>query len=177
VGASASGIQIAEELHRSGRPVTLAVGEHVRMPRTYRGMDILWWMDASGLLDERYNEIPDLVRARRLPSMQLVGSPERKTLDLNALRRFVGRLAGIRDGAAQFSGSLANVSTLADLKLRRLLDTFDQWATEAGADVPGDPERLAATEVPGPVPLALDLRSGEIQMASGPPAFGRTSHG
>lgn len=66
-------------------------------------MDILWWMDASGLLDERYNEIPDLVRARRLPSMQLVGSPERKTLDLNALRRFgvrlVGRLADIRDGA------------------------------------------------------------------------------
>ena len=167
MGASASGIQIAEELHCSGRPVTLAVGEHVRMPRTYRGMDILWWMDASGLLDERYNEIPDLVRARRLPSMQLVGSPERKTLDLNALRRvgvrLVGRLAGIRDGAAQFSGSLANVSTLADLKLRRLLDTFDQCATEAGADVPGDPERLAATEVPGPVPLALDLRSGEIQ--------------
>jgi putative flavoprotein involved in K+ transport len=36
VGASASGIQIAQELHRSGRPVTLAVGEHVRMPRTYR---------------------------------------------------------------------------------------------------------------------------------------------
>jgi putative flavoprotein involved in K+ transport len=57
------------------------VGEHVRMPRTYRGMDILWWMDASGLLDERYNEIPDLVRARRLPSMQLVGSgTDRKTV-------------------------------------------------------------------------------------------------
>ena len=37
VGASASGIQIAQELHCSGRPVTLAVGEHVRMPRTYRG--------------------------------------------------------------------------------------------------------------------------------------------
>ena len=48
VGASASGVQIAEELHRSGRPVTLAVGEHVRMPRTYRRKDILWWMDASG---------------------------------------------------------------------------------------------------------------------------------
>ena len=60
VGASASGVQIAEELHRSGRPVTLAVGEHVRMPRTYRGKDILWWMDASGLLDERYDEIGDL---------------------------------------------------------------------------------------------------------------------
>ena len=53
VGASASGVQIAEELQRSGRPVTLAVGEHVRVPRTYRGRDILWWMDASGVLDER----------------------------------------------------------------------------------------------------------------------------
>jgi putative flavoprotein involved in K+ transport len=42
VGASASGIQIADELARAGRPVTLAVGEHVRMPRTYRGRDILW---------------------------------------------------------------------------------------------------------------------------------------
>ena len=68
VGASASGIQIAEELHRSGRPVTLAVGEHVRMPRTYRGEDILWWMDAAGLLAERYDQIPissGLVTCRR----------------------------------------------------------------------------------------------------------------
>ena len=77
VGASASGIQIAGELHRSGRDVTLAVGEHVRMPRTYRGRDILWWMDACGLMGQRYDEIPDLARARSLPSMQLVGSDQR----------------------------------------------------------------------------------------------------
>ena len=167
VGASASGVQIAEELHRSGRPVTLAVGEHVRMPRTYRGKDILWWMDASGLLDERYDEIPDLVRARTLPSMQLVGSPQRRTVDLNALRRLgvrlVGRLAGIRDGVAQFSGSLANVTALADLKLGRLLDTFDAWAAESEADGLGLPQRFAATEVPAPAQLAVDLRSGEIR--------------
>ena len=131
VGGSASGVQIAEELQRSGRPVTLAVGEHVRMPRTYRGRDILWWMDASGLLDERYDEVPDLVRARNLPSMQLVGSPQR-TVDLNALRRLgvrvVGRLVGIREGTVQFSGSLTNVCALADLKMGRLLDTIDAWA-------------------------------------------------
>jgi len=167
VGASASGIQIAEEVHRSGRPVTLAVGEHVRMPRTYRGKDILWWMDATGLLDERYDEIPDLVRARILPSMQLVGSPERKTVDLNSLRRIgvrlVGRLAGIRDGVAQLSGSLTNVSLLADLKLGRLLDTIDAWATEAGRDGLDPPQRFAATDVPVPPKLALDLRCGEIQ--------------
>src|SRR4029077_6653898 len=84
VGASASGVQLADELPRSGRPVTLAVGEHVRMPRTYRGRDILWWLDAAGLLDQRCDEAGDLVRARNLPSMQLAGSPGR-TVDLNAL--------------------------------------------------------------------------------------------
>ena len=46
VGASATGVQLAAELRRSGRPVTLSVGEHVRLPRTYRGRDVLWWMDA-----------------------------------------------------------------------------------------------------------------------------------
>jgi putative flavoprotein involved in K+ transport len=162
VGASASGIQIAHELHDSGRPVTLAVGEHVRMPRTYRGRDILWWMDASGLLDECYDQVPDLVRARHLPSMQLVGSPGR-TVDLNALRRegvrLVGRLAGIRDGVAQFSGSLPNVCALADLKLGRLLDTIDAWAAQA--DLGGGGYRCAPTEVPA-APLRVDLRSGEI---------------
>jgi putative flavoprotein involved in K+ transport len=167
VGASASGIQIAAELHRSGRSVTLAVGEHVRMPRTYRGKDILWWMDASGLLDERYDQIPDLVRARSLPSMQLVGSPDRATVDLNSLSRLgvqlVGRLAGIRDGVAQFSGSLPNLFTLADLKLERLLDTIDAWVAAAGLDTSGPSERFAATTVPAPAPLTLDLRSGEIR--------------
>ena len=166
VGASASGIQIAQELRRSGRPVTLAVGEHVRMPRTYRGRDILWWMDAAGLLDERYDEVPDLPRARNLPSMQLIGTPERTTLDLNTLRtlgvRLVGRLAGIRDGTALFSGSLPNVCALADLKLGRLLDTIDRWAALAGIGDEQRPRRFAATEVPAPVPLSVDLRAGEI---------------
>jgi len=157
VGASASGVQLADELHRSGRPVTLAAGEHVRMPRTYRGRDILWWLDAAGVLDQRYDQVDDLVRARNVPSMQLVGSPGR-TLDLNALSsagvRLAGRLAGIQDGVAQFSGSLPNVCALADLKLGRLLDTIDAWAGTAG-------ERFAPTAVPRP-PLGLDLRSGEI---------------
>jgi putative flavoprotein involved in K+ transport len=158
VGASASGIQLADELHRSGRPVTLAVGEHVRMPRTYRGRDILWWLDAAGVLDQRYHEVDDLVRARNVPSMQLVGSPGRM-VDLNALSsagvRLAGRLAGIQDGIAQFSGSLPNVCALADLKLGRLLNTIDAWAGAAG-------ERFAPTVVRS-TPLGLDLRSGEIR--------------
>jgi len=167
VGASATGVQLAAELRRSGRPVTLSVGEHVRLPRTYRGRDVLWWMEASGVWDQRYDEVEDLTRARRLPSPQLVGTPERTTLDLNALAsmgvELVGRWAAIRDGHALLSGGLRNVFSLADLKMERLLDTFDEWAKTSGHDAEvGPPERFAATRVPESTRLQLDLRSGEI---------------
>ncbi len=168
VGASASGVQLAAELARSGRPVTLAVGEHVRMPRTYRGRDVLWWMDASGVWDQRHDEIDDLDRARRLPSPQLAGTPERATLDLNALAamgvQLVGRWAAVRDGRALFSGGLRNVFALADLKLERLLDAFDEWYEASGRDVEAGPaERFAPTRVPQAARLQLDLRGGEIR--------------
>ena len=169
VGASASGVQLAAELRRSGRPVTLSVGEHVRLPRTYRGRDVLWWMDASGVWDQRYDEVEDLTRARRLPSPQLVGTPERATLDLNVLTsmgvELVGRWAAVRDGRALLSGGLRNVFSLADLKMERALGMFDEWAkTEEGYDAEvGPPERFAATRVPESTRLQLDLRSGEIR--------------
>ena len=168
VGPSATGLQLASELHQSGRPVTISVGEHVRLPRTYRGRDVLWWMDRSGVWNQRYDEIDDLTRARRLPSPQLVGTPERKTLDLNALGamgvQIVGRLAAVRDGRALFSGGLRNLFALADLKMERLLDTFDAWACTPGCDADvGAPERFELTRVPESSPLQLDLRDGRIR--------------
>jgi putative flavoprotein involved in K+ transport len=167
VGASATGVQLAGEIHRSGRPVTLAVGEHVRLPRTYRGRDIFWWLEATGLLAERYDQIDDLTRARHLPSPQLTGTPEAITTDLNALTalgiRIVGRLGRITDGVAQFSGALANTCALADLKMNRFLNRADEWAAAAGlgGELP-PPHRFAPTRVDPRAPLELDLTSGEI---------------
>ena len=168
VGASATGVQLAAEIQRSGRPVTLAVGEHVRLPRLYRGRDVLWWMERSGVWDQRYDAIDDLTRARRLPSPQLVGTPERSTLDLNSLGALgvalVGRLSAIRDGRALFSGGLRNLFALADLKMERLLDTFDAWARTSGVDADVAPgERFEPTGVPPSSPLQLDLRRGGIR--------------
>ena len=168
VGASATGVQLADEIHRSGRPVTLSVGEHVRLPRLYRGRDVLWWMDASGVWNQRYDEIEELERARKLPSPQLVGTPERATLDLNTLGavgvQIVGRLAAVRDGRALFSGGLRNHFALADLKMDRLLDTFDEWARACGADADvRPPERFEPTRVPASSRLELDFNSGEIR--------------
>ena len=168
VGASATGVQLADEIRRSGRRVTLSVGEHVRLPRTYRGRDVLWWMDASGVWNQRYDEIDDLTRARNLPSPQLVGTPERSTLDLNTLTaagvEIVGRLAAVRDGRALFSGGLRNHFALADLKMERLLDTFDDWAREHSRDADvGAPERFEPTRAPASSRLDLNLGSGEIR--------------
>jgi putative flavoprotein involved in K+ transport len=167
VGASATGVQLASEIHQSGRPVTLAVGEHVRLPRTYRGRDIFWWLEATGLLAERYDEIDDIIRARHLPSPQLTGTHEATLTDLNSLTaqgvRIVGRLGRIVDGLAQFSGSLPNTCALADLKMNRFLNRADEWAMTAGHD--GElppPHRFAPTYVDPRTPLELDLTSGEI---------------
>ena len=138
VGASASGVQIADELQRNGRQVTIAVGEHVRLPRTYRGRDIHWWMDALGQLDERYDEVDDIDRARRLASLQLVGSPEHRTLDLNALVAAgvvpVGKLLRASGTTAQFSGGVAHLATGADLKQERLLDRIDELVAQRGLE-------------------------------------------
>jgi putative flavoprotein involved in K+ transport len=168
VGASATGVQLAQEVQRSGHPVTLSVGEHVRLPRIYRGRDVLWWMDASGVWNQRYDEIDDVTRARGLPSPQLVGTPERTTLDLNTLNasgvEIVGRLAAVRDGRALFSGGLRNQFALADLKMNRLLDTFDDWARGHGRDGEvAPPERFEPTRTPASSRLVLDLTSGEIR--------------
>src|SRR5580700_6410263 len=169
VGASSSGTQIAHEIHRSGRPVVLSVGEHIRAPRVYRGKDLEWWMDAAGVLDDRYDEVDDIARARRVASLQLAGTPDRSTLDINALTemgvKLVGRLGGISEnGKAQFSGSLRNMCALSDLKMGRLLDRIDEWALKNGFDAAaGPPHRLPPTRVEPAPPLGMDLASGEIK--------------
>lgn len=168
VGASATGVQLAEEIFRSGHAVTLATGEHVRLPRIYRGRDIQWWMHATGVLDEGLNDIDDINRARRLPSPQLVGSRKRDVMDLNALTglgiKLVGRWMAVNNGVAQFSGSLPNVCALADLKMNRLLNAIDQWVedtSQTGAFDP--PHRFEATRVDELPCLGLNLVKEDIQ--------------
>jgi putative flavoprotein involved in K+ transport len=168
VGASATGIQLAHEIRTSGRDVVLCVGEHVRLPRVYRGQDITRWMDAAGMMDVRYDQIDDIERARRLPSMQLIGTPERTTIDLNLLRavgvEVVGRLVAVDGPKAKFSGSLANCCALADLKMNRLLESIDSWIVAEGLAERVDPQcRYEPTRLPPSSPLMLDLDARGIR--------------
>jgi putative flavoprotein involved in K+ transport len=168
VGASATGAQLAAEIQASGHPVTLSVGEHIRMPRIYRGRDIKWWMETLGILDTNYQEVDNLDRARKLSSLQLVGSDERTMLDLNHLTaagvNIAGRLAGMREGQVQFSGSLNNICSLADLKMNRLLESIDQWVADHPNIGPWPvADRFGSTTPPDTPPLGLDLNSGQIK--------------
>jgi putative flavoprotein involved in K+ transport len=123
-------------------------------------------MDATGLNDERYDQVENLNRARSLPSFQIAGYRDRRDVDLNALTtlgvKLVGRFAGVQGSKAQFSGSLRNVCELADLKANRLLNTFDEWAAANGLDGTVEPpHRPAPTRLDASPPLGLDFhRSG-----------------
>ncbi len=166
VGASASGAQLTREIQASGRPVTLAVGSHIRLPRSYRGRDIEWWLDMVGALDERFDAVENLERARRTPSPQLIGGPD--PVDLNALQELgvevVGKLAGIRDGQALFSGGLASAVASADLKMVRLLDAVDGWVKARFLnDILPPPHRPAPTRLPENPVLNRSLIDGGIR--------------
>ncbi len=156
VGPSASGAQLADELVRAGRPTTLAVGRHVRLPRRYRGRDIMAWLDAAGILDERVDASRDLERARRPPSFQLVAG---RTLDLPALAaagvRLVGRVVGAAGARVALAADLEATTRDADARLTRLLDRIDAFA--GGAPCP-----RPAPFVAPPAPETIDLRAEGI---------------
>src|SRR5262249_905735 len=139
VGASASGVQLAEEIQRSGRPVTISVSRHTRLPRLYRGRDIMWWLDGYAILEDDFVMVAELQASRWLPSMQLVGRPERSNLDLRVLRdigvRLVGRTAGIHDRVLQLSNNLEQAIAGSHTRMGRVLKRIDVMADAVGAPV------------------------------------------
>jgi putative flavoprotein involved in K+ transport len=138
VGASASGVQLADELQRSGRQVTLAAGHHTRVPRQYRGRDIMWWLDRLGLLNRRIDV--EARRQQRRPSFQLVGRPDHASLDLLTLHglgvRVVGRVLAIDGNRVRFDDDLAATTAAADVKMADILLRIDRYIATATSVVP-----------------------------------------
>jgi putative flavoprotein involved in K+ transport len=163
VGASASGVQLAEEIHRSGRPVTISVGRHTRLPRRYRGRDIMWWLDRPGIVGQGAEPTADVAAIRTQPSIQLVGRPEQTSIDLGTLRdigvRVVGRAAGIRDAVLHVEDDLRETVGVAQVRLERLLSRIDASADAAGTAAEAWPAALTFEAAPG----AIDLAGGDIR--------------
>jgi putative flavoprotein involved in K+ transport len=155
-------VQLADEIHASGRPVILAVGRHTRLPRVYRGRDILWWFDVMGIFDESLGDVFDPAVSRSQPSLQLVGRPDRATLDLPALRergvRLVGRATGADAHRVFFADDLVAYTAAADARLARLIQRIDIFAGRTGLDGEvGPPEPFQPFLWPDPGPVEIDL--------------------
>lgn len=166
VGASATGIQLAEEIHASGRPVTLAVGGHLRMPRTHRGRDMLRWLDAMGILRDSVESVFDLRASRSQPSLQLVGRADLRRLDVAALRqrgvRLVGRVMGADGETVAFDDDLIATTVASDLKLAQLLTRIDEFIARTGlAGEVAEPEPFEPTW-----PAAFDVLPAKISLRS-----------
>jgi putative flavoprotein involved in K+ transport len=165
VGASATGIQLAEEIHASGRPVTLSVGQHTRLPRRYRGRDILWWLDRLGSLRRSRAEMVHGAVLREEPSLQLIGTPERRSIDLAALHakgvRLVGRASGMDGLRARFEDDLFDTTSAADRRLIRILNRIDA-AIDNGAYGKAEAREQIDPLLVQPAPVEIDLEKAGI---------------
>jgi len=167
VGASATGVQLADEIQQSGRQVTLAVGRHLRLPRTYRGRDILWWLDRLGVLDKSVDAVHSIDVSRHQPSLQLVGRADRSSLDVGILQehgvRLVGRVRDISGYQVRLADDLIASTAAADIKMAEILSRIDRHiaANELAAD---DPEPFRSTwPRTENSPERLDLKSEGIE--------------
>jgi putative flavoprotein involved in K+ transport len=167
VGAGASGLQISAELRAAGRSVVIASGRHARALRRYRGRDIWWWLERTGSLDQTVDEVADIEAARRSPSLGLTGADGGTDIDLGSLDRagvqVAGRLIDAEGHRVRFDATITHEIAEAEIRLRRLLDRFDDWASAKHLDVLLDPPtRPVPVRVEQPVIGDLDLAEAGV---------------
>jgi putative flavoprotein involved in K+ transport len=162
VGASATGAQLAEELSEAGRRVSIAVGTHVRLPRRYRGKDILWWMEMMG----GFRAAADPADERKTPPPQLVGRPDHRSLDLGLLQdrgvRLLGRAVAADGHALRFAEDLQETIDSADGQMLQTLDGIDAFAAAMDLDRDGAANDRPTRIRPLPGPTEVDLRAEGI---------------
>lgn len=164
VGSGASGAQIAEELVRADRRVFLSVGHHRRMPRRYRGRDLIWWLNSLGL-DQTPTEKrgPD----RSLPL--ITGAYGGHTIDFRAFAEqgmtLLGRVVAAENGILDIAPDLAKNLASGDAAYAGFLDMVDAHVVRHGLDMPAEPGARTAYLDPPCVaePLRrLDMRAEGI---------------
>jgi putative flavoprotein involved in K+ transport len=165
VGSGPSGQQLAAELRRSGRDVTLAVGRHARSPRRYRGSDIWAWFARTGRLDQTLEDVPYERDPALSPSLVLSGAHGGEHLDLATLSALgvvvTGRLKGFNGRYAVFADDLEPTVREADEKMSRMLARIDRRIAEAGSDDPPAAEPIPVQTLPR-APRVLDLEHANV---------------
>jgi putative flavoprotein involved in K+ transport len=161
VGAGASGCQIAEDLMQAGRTVFLSVGPHRRVPRRYRGKDIIWWINTLGM-DEK---IADENASRQAPLI-ISGANGGRTIDLRGYAAsgmvLLGRVIGARDGSVTFASDLATNLAAGDASYANFVRNADAYAARSGLVLPDEPNPGVRHKEPRSDIETLDLRASRV---------------
>lgn len=165
VGAGSSGVQIADEIQKSGRQVHLAVGPHDRPPRAYRGRDFCWWLGVLG----KWDMTTPAAGAEHV-TIAVSGANGGHTVDFRELAaggiQLVGRANAFQDGVMRFGTDLATNIRNGDANLFALLDEADAHIERNGLDLPEEPsarDLLPDPECMTDPVLELDLRDAGIR--------------
>lgn len=147
VGAGSSGVQIADELVRSGRRVYLSVGPHNRPPRRYRGRDFVWWLGALGEWDAKV-----LAPGTEHVTIAVSGAHGGETVDFRNLAArgitLLGSAGAYKDGSVRFLPNLANNIAEGDANYLSVLQAADAYVAEKGLDLPAEPEAHRIASAP-----------------------------
>ncbi|WP_017544630.1 flavin-containing monooxygenase [Nocardiopsis prasina] len=164
VGSGSSGVQIADELRASGRPVYLSVGPHDRPPRRYRGHDFVWWL---GVLGKWEASTPP--QGAEHVTIAVSGAHGGHTVDFRGLAErgvtLVGRTETYAGGTVCFASDLRENVVGGDANYLALLDEADAYVTRNGLDLPEEPEARALGHLPDSVTapvLELDLAAAGV---------------
>lgn len=164
VGAGASGVQIADEIQRSGRQVYLSVGPHERPPRRYRGRDFVWWLGVLGKWDAATP-----ARGAEHVTIAVSGAAGGHTVDFRNLAasgiRLLGRTLSFDYGTMRFASDLGENIKNGDANYLSLLDQADAYIERNGVNLPEEPEARVLGLLPelaiNPI-LDLDLAAAGI---------------
>jgi putative flavoprotein involved in K+ transport len=139
VGAGSSGVQIADELQRSGREVYLAVGPHDRPPRSYRNRDFCWWLGVLG----KWEASAPPAGAEHV-TIAVSGARGGHTVDFRVLAAggitLLGRADSYQNGTMRFAPDLGRNIAGGDANYLSLLDEADAYVARNGLDLPEEPQ-------------------------------------
>ena len=165
VGSGQSGCQVVEDLFGEDREVHLCVGSAGRLPRRYRGREIIRWLEATGFLEMPVDEHPAGRAIRFKPNAHLSGRDGGRTIDLRRLAlsgvRLHGRVMDAESYQVHFADDLAKNLDAIDKTCRKRLEKIDEYITKRGIDAPENDLEPVEWQ-PTPEPTTLNLRQAGI---------------
>lgn len=129
VGSAQSGVQIAEDLIINGKKVFISTSQVSRVPRRYRGKDIVDWLIMSGFYDLQTDAVDDRqILAMKQPQISSRGL-RGHTLSLQGLARngavILGKTENILDGTVFLKPNAADNIRYADDFSKRIKTMID----------------------------------------------------